>query len=241
MTSLSYELYDQSKLLPAIGVVVLQSDETVEWELRHYLPPTTTDVYISRVPSAPDVTEETLATMEDHIEGSAALFPRSASFEVVGYGCTSGTSVIGPGRVADLVKAGCHTKHVTEPVSALLRACQKRGLKRLAFLSPYIESVSARLRGTLAEAGVETPVFGSFNEGEEAKVARIDQQSTKQAAIELAQSGDIDGIFLSCTNLKTIDILGEIEAAIGKPALSSNYVLALHLAELAGVEISRKQ
>jgi len=233
MTSFAYELRDETRRLPAIGLVVLQSDETLEGELRHSLPPTAADVYVSRVPSAPDVTRDTLAQMANHIEISASLFPRSARFDAVGYGCTSGTSVIGAETISALVKAGCRTPHVTEPVSALLYTCQQRNLKRLAFLSPYIESVSEGLRTTLAQSGVDTPVFGSFNEGEEAKVARIDPDSTIRAAIALAKSGDVDAVFLSCTNLKTHGILGEIEAATGLPAISSNSVLAAHLKVLA--------
>jgi len=233
MTSFDYELRDETNRLPTIGLVVLQSDETLEGELRPALPPTSSEVFISRVPSAPDVTRETLAQMADHIEASASLFPRAARFDVVGYGCTSGTSVIGATRVAEMVKAGCETMHVTEPVSALIHACRQRGVARLAFLSPYIESVSEGLRLTLAEAGVETPVFGSFNEGEEAKVARIDPTSTVRAAIALAKSGNVDAVFLSCTNLKTHGILGEIEASTGLPAFSSNSVLAAHLKVLA--------
>ena len=62
-----------------------------------------------------------------------------------------GASVIGPQRVAVLVSEGCATKAVTEPVSALVHACEQRNIKRLAFLSPYIESVSAKLRDVLSE------------------------------------------------------------------------------------------
>ena len=233
MTSFHYELRDENQRLPTIGLVVLQSDETLEGEMRHALPPDVADVHVSRVPSSPDVTRDTLAQMADHIEASAALFPRSARFDAVGYGCTSGTSVIGAENVARLVKAGCHTAHVTEPVSALIHACRQHNLKRLAFLSPYIESVSEGLRNTLADAGVMTPVFGSFNEGEEAKVARIDPASTVQAAIKLAKSKDVDAVFLSCTNLKTFGILDQIETATGLPAFSSNSVLAAHLKALA--------
>ena len=227
------DLLDRSTRLPTIGVVVLQTDETLENDLRHYCPPSDTDVYITRVPSNLEVTRETLAEMSNSIEGAAALLPRSIPFDVVGYGCTSGTAVIGPDNIDTLIRAGRNTRHVTEPVSALLHTCRKHAIKRLAFLSPYIESVSEALRATLARAGIETPVFGSFEEAEEAKVARIDPACTRRAAIELARAGNIDGLFLSCTNLKTIDILADIQAETGIPTFSSNSVLAAHLNHLA--------
>ena len=233
MNEFSYSLIPHRERKTTVGLIVLQSDETVEPELHQWLPPTHYDVLVSRVPSGEEVTEETLGAMVGHIKQSAQLFPRSASFDAVAYCCTSGTSVIGAERVAELVKAGCKTRAVTNPLSALIAACKRRNIKRLAFLSPYIESVSAHLRNVVADHGIESPVFGTFNEGEEAKVAWIDGKSVRTAAAELASNGGIDGIFLSCTNLKTLGLIDSLEQELGMPVISSNYALAEHLRELA--------
>jgi len=233
MSEFSYTSIALQERKPAIGLIVLQSDETIEPELHQWLPPTDFDVLVSRVPSGEEVTEETLAAMAGHITRSAELFPRSSCFDAVAYCCTSGTSVIGADMVSKLVMAGCETKAVTNPLTALISACQKRGIKRLAFLSPYIESVSAHLRNAVAVAGIDSPVFGTFNEGEEAKVAWIDEASIKTAAGKLAEQGGIDGIFLSCTNLKTFTLISALEDTLGLPVLSSNFVLAEQLADLS--------
>ena len=237
MTTFTAELLEQASPSPSIGLIVLETDETLEGELHRYIPTSDADVFISRVPSAASVTPETLGQMANNIAASAALLPSSIHFDAVGYCCTSGTAVIGAERVATLVQSGCRTTSVSDPVTALVVACRKQHIKRLAFLSPYIESVSDTLRQTLADNGIETPVFGSFHEGEEAKVARIDPACSKRAALDLARAGDVDAIFLSCTNLKTIGILDEIEAEAGLPAFSSNRVLASHLRHLAGVDV----
>ena len=178
------------------------------------------------------MTEETLGAMAGHITQSASLFPSPSQFDVVAYCCTSGTSVIGEKKVTELVKAGCKTKYVTNPLSALVAACKRRDIKRLAFLSPYIESVSAHLRDAIAAHGIDTPVFGTFNEGEEAKVAWIDRESICDAAKSLVSVDDVDGIFLSCTNLKTIGFIKTLESELGMSVISSNYVLAEELKEL---------
>ncbi len=123
---------------------------------------------------------------------------------------------------------------MTEPVSALVAACAALGLRRLALLSPYVERVSERLRTVLAERGVETPVFGTFAEAEEARVARIPPASVVRAATALADSADVDGLFLSCTNLNTLPAIPALEAETGLPVLSSNLVLAWHMTQLAG-------
>jgi len=220
---------------PRLGLIVLQSDETIENDFRRILPSEVT-LHVSRVPSGEEVTESTLSEMEHHIGASAGLLPRPARFDAVGYGCTSGTSVIGVKTIADLVHGGADTRAVTEPVSALIAACRHLGVSRLAFLSPYVAEVSSRMRDVLAGNGIETPVFGSFETAEEAVVARITPASAARAAAELARDPAVEAVFISCTNLRTLDVITEIEERTGKPALSSNQVLAWHMCRLCGLD-----
>lgn len=221
---------------PPIGLIVLQTDETIERDMRRILGDA--PLYVTRVPSAPVVTSETLQQMANEISGAASLLPQAAEFSAIGYGCTSGTAQIGPNQIADLVKAGTATQGVTEPVSALIAACNHLGIKRLAFLSPYIAEVSGRLRNVLADADVQTPVFGSFAEEVEEKVVRIDGPSIINAARDLCADAQVDGLFLSCTNLRTLDVVAPLEAELNIPVLSSNLVLGWHMAQLAGMPFS---
>ena len=223
---------------PFLGLVALQSDQTIERDLRRMFPPTS-EFYVSRVPSAAQVSSESLAEMEAHLTGASALLPPQVRYDVVGYGCTSGTAQIGSGQIAARVQHGTRTKAVTEPVSALRAACETLGVTRLAILSPYVEEVSSQLRKTLAAGGVETPVFGSFEEADEARVVRIDAPSITQASHALMENAKVDALFLSCTNLRTLDVLGPLETALGMPVLSSNLVLGWHMATLAGLDIAR--
>jgi maleate isomerase len=124
-----------------------------------------------------------------------ALFPAAARFAAVGYGCTSAT--------------------------ALIAVCRSLGLTRLTLLSPYVEPVSERLRQTLAPAGIETPAFGGFEVAEEAHVVRIDGPSILQAAEAVAAQENVGGVFLSCTNLRTLDVIPPLQEKLGLPVLSS--------------------
>lgn len=219
-----------------LGVIVLSTDLTVESDMRRILPGDGVALYTSRIRNAAEVTASTLAAMEELLEGSAALMPRDIAFDSVGYCCTSGTAVIGQQTIADRVRSGCRADSVTEPISALIAACGHLGIRRLAFLSPYVEEVSSRLRAVLAEAGVESPCFGSFNEGNDEKVALIDADSIRKAALSLWQEGGCDALFISCTNLQTLDVIPELEKECGSPILSSNLVLAWHMLRQAGLE-----
>lgn len=234
MTAFSFALDTPAQT--TLGLIVLQSDETIEQEFRRTLP-REVHLHVSRVPSGTDVTADTLQSMEAHLPAAAALLPQGLAFDAVGYGCTSGTAQIGAARIEALVKSGAQTAHVSEPVTALQAACAALGIKRLAFLSPYIGEVSARLRTVLTQGGLEIPVFGSFNEAEERKVARIAPQSIAQAGSALGRQGGVDGLFLSCTNLRSFDVIAPLEAELGLPVLSSNQVLLWHMAQLAGLKL----
>jgi len=236
MTQFDYTLAGPIGTRAALGLVVLQSDETIEHDFRRLFPTDRVSLYVSRVASGADVNTDTLATMEAVLPAAAALFPPVA-FDVVGYGCTSGTAVIGPDRIAAQLRQGCTAQKVTEPLSALVALCRAHHITRLAFLSPYVASVSQTLRDALAAKGVDTPVFGSFNEAEETKVAKISEQSLYDAALTLGEHEAVQAVFLSCTNLRTLDVIPRIEADLGKPVFSSNMALAWHMAKLAGLDL----
>lgn len=211
-----------------VGLIALQSDETVETDL-HRMLPEGIEMLVSRVPSGAEVTLAMLAAMAPALTGAAALFPAGARLAAVAYGCTSGTAQIGAARIAELIRAGIATDNVTEPVSALIAACAALGVRRLGVLSPYVAEVSERLFATIGAAGIQIAAFGSFDTAEEARVARISPESIVAAACAIAAAPATDAMFLSCTNMRTLDVIEEIEERTGKPVLSSNQVLAWHL------------
>ena len=235
MSFFSYKLEENYN--PSMGLVVLQADQRIELDARQQFDPKV-NLHISRIPSAETVSTDTLKQMEKDLPIAVSLLPNAVDFDVVGYGCTSGTSVIGAENIAKIVKDRCKTKHVTEPVSALIAACRHLGIERIGFLSPYVESVSTGLRETLFLSGVETPIFGSFNEEIEERVVKISTVSILDAAVELGGQ-DVDAIFLSCTNLNTLPVIKSIEEKIRKPVLSSNQVLAWHMSQLSNGGLSK--
>lgn len=232
MTDYAFDTVDDTGR--PLGLIVLQADETIEGDFRRMFTQTT-PLYVSRVPSGTDVTPESLQSMAGHLTAAAELFPGPLHFASVGYGCTSATAQIGAARIAELVQMGTRSDHVTNPMSALVAACAALGITRLAFLSPYVTEVSDKLRNALADQGVASPCFGSFNEGNEATVVRIAGPSITSAAIDLARRGDVQAVFLSCTNLRTLDVIDPIENETGLPCLSSNQVLAWHMAKQSGL------
>lgn len=232
MSILPFDLDPQDATPAPMGLIVLQTDETLEPEFRHYFADDPAPMYVNRIPSGAEVTTDTLSAMEAALPAAARLLPDARPYSVVGYGCTSGSAVIGSDTVADLVKRGCDTAQVTNPLRAAMAMAAHRGVARLALISPYIEEVNDPLRRAFAAGGLSTDVFGTFSQAEEAAVARISADSVIQAAIRLGHDPAAEAVFLSCTNLRTLRVIPEIEAELGKPVFSSNSALAWHMRRL---------
>ena len=219
-----------------LGLIVLQADETIEPELRAYTARDGVVLYHSRIPSAPEVTPETLARMETELPASVGLLPDHLDFDVIGYGCTSGATIIGADRVAHGIQTVKPEAKATDPITAVKAALQALDAKRIGFITPYIADVSAAMRQNLEQAGFEVTAFGSFEQSEEQVVARIDAVSVHRAILDVGATDPCDAVFVSCTNLRTQDVIPEAEAALGKPVISSNQALAWHMLQLAGIE-----
>ena len=217
-----------------LGVIVLETDETLEHEFRRLIDDDGVALHVSRIAMAPEIRPDTLARMEADLPGAAGLFP-SIRFDAVGFGCTSASSVIGSDKVATVVGNGCSVANVSDPLEAIIAACRALDAKRIGFVTPYIAEVSAGMRSRLEEAGFEIAAFGSFEEGDDRIVARITSASILAAVETVAAQADCDAIVVSCTNLRCLEIIAEAEARTGAPVVSSNQALAWRLLRLAGV------
>jgi maleate isomerase len=173
--------------------------------------------------------------MEGQIARAASLILPELSVDVMAYGCTSGSLFIGPEAVHELI----HTAHpqtiCTTPIEAAMAALKTLETHRIALITPYADEINQRLRGHLQQNHFEVPVMGSWNEPMDAKVGRISAESIREAVLDLGRSDRVDTVFISCTSLRALSILDELENELDKPVISSNAALGWHCLRLAGV------
>ncbi len=231
MESLRFTLVDDDTTQPAIGLVVLQSDETLEHELRQYLP-ANYRLFHTRIANSQLIDEKSLQAMKAEVPKSVSLLPRHTDFKVIAYGCTSAATVIGEQAVTDAIQGVFPGCAVTNPMTAIKAQLQHFGARRIAVLTPYEPNVSAALCNNLTKSGYEIVQSGSFHEQHDHRVARISQSSLLSAVMQLGGSADIDALVACCTNLRTHDILGDASDSIKCPVISSNSALAWHIQQL---------
>lgn len=220
-----------------IGLVVLATDQTIEHEWRLVFSRLTgVALYQSRIWNDARITPETLAAMEGDIAAATRLIVPVLPLSVVAFGCTSAAMVLGEERIAARIRTARPTVPVTTPIGAAFAAFAALGARRIAVLTPYARTVNEVVGRYIEARGFEIPLFGSFEEEDDSKVARIDPASVREAALELGRDPRVDAVFVSCTSLRLVEAAETIEAELGKPVTSSNHAMAWHALRLAGIE-----
>jgi maleate isomerase len=236
ITRLNFTTDEGSGWRARIGVLVLESDQTIEAEFRVLMNLPGVSVYHARLANDVTVTPETLAKMEAELPKAANLLPDYFGFRSIGYGCTSGSTIIGERRVADIVGKSHPGVPVSNPLTAAKAALHAMGVKRLGLLTPYSPNVTEAMQQAFTEAGIDVTVVGSFYEESDLVVGKIDPKSILDAAVSVGKKANCDGVFISCTSLRTARIISEAEEILDKPVTASNHALAWHLLRLAGID-----
>lgn len=221
----------------AIGLVVLSTDYTIEHEFRQVLGSVPgVALYHARIANSATITPETLAAMEKDITRTADLILPGARMDVVGFGCTSATMVLGEDKVFQLLRASRPKARLTTPITAAFAAFDSFGAKRIGVLTPYRRDVNEIVRNYIVGKGYEVPVFGSYNEQDDNKVAHISGESLRRGVEAITARHAVDMVFVSCTSIRLAEACAGLEAELGVPLTSSNHAMIWHALRLAGID-----
>ncbi|RQS63420.1 Asp/Glu racemase [Burkholderia sp. Bp8963] len=220
----------------AIGLVVLATDHTIEYEWRKLLALDGVGFYESRIANSAEITPETLRTMDTLIAPGVAVIRPGERLDVVAFGCTSASMVLGEERVIERIREARPEVECTTPITAARVAMNALGASRIALLTPYVRTINESLREYLGGRGIDVVRMGSFEHSDDNEVARIDADSVRNAILKIGRHDDVDAVFVSCTSLRLADHVTEIESALGKPVTSSNHAMAWHALRLGGVK-----
>ncbi len=236
---MAYDLDEGVGSRARIGMVTLATDHTIEHELGQAFDVPGVGYYGARLFNESHIDEKTLGAMAASITATADLILPGNDIDVVGYGCTAASMVIGEEEVGRLINLARPGVPYSTPITAMQAAMKAFGAQRVAILTPYHDSVNQGIRNYVINRGFDVPVLGSFNEQNDDNVARITLDSVKKAALELGRESDVDAVFVSCTNVRLFDVVEELEQELGKPVTSSNHALGWHCLRLAGIQDKR--
>ena len=218
-----------------LGLLVLESDQTIEEDFRLLTDFPGVAIYHARLANDVIVTPKTLSNMEKELPKAAKLLPKYLGLKAIGYGCTSAATIIGEEKVKAIIEKVHPNIPSTNPLTAAKIALKKLGVKRLGLVTPYTPDVTQALQRKFTEAGFPVTVVGSYYEESDLNVGKIDESSILKSTVSVGQSKDCDGVFISCTALRATNIIKEAEKVLQKPVTGSNHALGWHLLRLANV------
>jgi len=226
----------QSTTNPRIGVITLSTDFTIEQDFRkicHSLP---IDIFFNRIPFINPLNHENYLKMAEHIpEVSEQILP-GQKIDVIAYGCTSGTIAIGEEHISSQVQKSKPEAKVTTPITAALKAFKKLNLKNIAVLTPYPKDVNVTVFDYLSKNDLTIDSFNSFNLNYDSEIAQVSLESLKESIANI-NLDNVDGLFVSCTALKIVDILDEVEKKFNTTVISSNQAIIWDCLQLLDMNI----
>ena len=203
-----------------LGLLIPSSNTTIEHEFNVMRPKEAT-VHAARM-RLKTVTVSKLMDMEREIE-AAALKLADAKVNVIGFGCTSGSLVRGLGHDQEIVTRIEKATNIpaVATAGAVVNVLKTLNLSRISVATPYTEEIDSLERRFLEENGLAIQKIKGLGIKDNLKIG----EQTPRTVYDLVKEVDTawnDGVFVSCTNLKAIEVIGRLEEELKKPVISSN-------------------
>jgi maleate isomerase len=218
--------------MPSVALVIPSVNSVAEGDLARFLPPDV-DWQVARWE-----TEKSHQRVADILPGiaDAAAGVAAGSPDIIGFGCTAASVTGGPDgsrRIADAIRRRTGIAVVTTG-AALAEATGMLRLRRIMFCSPFDADYDRPEIDGLRSFGV--PIARSSSLGLESpeQCAGLTPAQIVDWVAETDHS-DIDGVILSCANIRAFESVAAIESLLGKPAVSSNQAIVWAMTRRLGL------
>ena len=153
----------------------------------------------------------------------------------VAYACTAASFIRGVGYDTEIIKRieEASGDPATTTTTAAVAALRELGVRRLAVAAPYEDEVCERLQRFFEDSGFE--VVSLMNLGLSGVDIGAVPSEQVYALGKKAATPEAEGLFISCTGFRTIEILDPLEQYIGKPVVSANQATMWHALRIAGI------
>lgn len=217
-----------------IGLLIPPPNIMMELEFNRWLPPNVAVNATRMYRSTSDVTVESLLEMARHANDAARLVAMTLP-DVIMFGCTSGSLILGVGwdkEVASGIESTTGIRALTTS-TAVIEALRTVEARRVAIATPYIDEVNERERRFLEGHGFEVPSVSGMQILKSERIARVRPSEVLEFALA-ADHPEADALFISCTNLRTMEIVEPLESRLGKPVITSNQASLWQCLEAVG-------
>lgn len=216
-----------------LGLLLPSSNTTQEEEFWRILPPGVT-LHVARLPLRRVEADATARIVEDIESESRKL--ADADVDAIVLAATAPSSRRGIGYDRELIGRieGASGKPATTASTASIQALAALGARRIVIAAPWSEAVNATAAAFLEASGIQVLAHRALGCVDNLEIGAL----ADATAFDLGQAvdqPDADAVMLACGNWRTLGVVDRLEAAIGKPVVTTNQVSLWAVLRLAGV------
>jgi maleate isomerase len=203
-----------------LGVAVPSANAVMEPEFNK-MAPLGVSVHFARMWLKAD-TEEQINGLINYTKEAAELLSH-AGVDLVAFGCTTGSLIQGMGydaRIINIIEKATGIPATTTS-TAVISALQKLGVKKLTVVAPYPDWLMQKVKLFLDNNGFSVVSLKGLGCVEGPEIMSTPVEAVYKLVKETVV-GETDGIFISCTGFRSIEVLECIEDDLGLPTISSN-------------------
>ena len=222
-----------------VGLIVPSSNTVAEVDFYRHLPPGAT-LHTARMYLDQVTPDEEAVMLDEHLPAAVRDLATVRPDAVV-FACTSAGTLRGNASERELVawmgeRTGARTISVA---SAVRRAIAARGARRVGVATPYVEALNEKIRASLEQDGLEVVGVRGMGITANADIGAVPPERIVEFACDEYGDADIELLFVSCTNFRSLEARERIEHDLGLPVVTSNHAaLEAVLAQLPSLPAS---
>ena len=178
--------------------------------------------------------ERELLAMTERVEEAAELIADSGA-DLVVFHCTAVTT-FSP-ELEQSIKlrvARASGKPTTSTSEAIVAALKALGARRIVMLSPYIEAINAREAAYFRSFGFDILSCDGLDCADADAMMAVTPDTWRDFALA-HRDERADAYLISCTTVRSTDVLQVLERDLGLPVVTSNTVTAWHCLRKMGI------
>lgn len=207
-----------------IGIITPAGDTVIEVDFaRHFTEPFT--VHAARMFMESTTLAGELKMLEEEVE-PAVIRISQVKPEIIVFGCTSASAILGlegekrlVRKIMRLGKCRCITV-----AGAAIRQIKMSGIRSLMILTPYISEINHRLEETFKEAALPVIYTAGMGYDSDHSIGNIEPGEIKEFVKKHFSPAKADGVFLSCTTMRAMEVAPQLQSELKVPVLTSNAV-----------------
>lgn len=215
---------DARPVAARIGLVALATDHTTEVDFARMLHGQDVGVYVNRIAYENPTTHESLLRTGPRLAAAAAEILPGETLDVLVYGCTAASVVLGNDTVAAHMNTAKPGVPCVTPSSAAFDAFKALGVRKVSVLTPYTQDVTDTLAAYFSQASARVVNAACFGLTDDREMARLSKDSIVAGGVA-ACADEADALFISCTAVRAALCVSELEDRLGKPVVTSNQAM----------------